>query len=52
MLPRITFGPQGSEEIGGWEETHDEEMHTLYSLLNIFKPMKSSTKYGQCMKYA
>jgi hypothetical protein len=36
MLRRI-FGPMRVEVTGGWRKLHDEELHNLYSELDIIK---------------
>jgi hypothetical protein len=40
MLRRI-FGPRKDEVTGGWRKLHDEELHNLYSSLNIIRMIKS-----------
>jgi hypothetical protein len=40
VLRRI-FGPKGQDEIVGWRRVHNEELHNLYSSLNIIKAIKS-----------
>jgi hypothetical protein len=39
VLRRI-FGPK-REEDGSWRKLHNDELHSLYSLLNIVKVIKS-----------
>jgi hypothetical protein len=34
LLRRI-FGTKKDEIIGGWRKLHNEELHNMYSLLNI-----------------
>jgi len=36
MLRRI-FGPDRKEVAGGWRRLHNQELHKLYSSLNIIK---------------
>jgi hypothetical protein len=40
VLRRI-FGPMMDELIGEWRKMHNEELHILYSPLNIIKQIKS-----------
>jgi hypothetical protein len=40
-LKRI-FGPK-REEDGSWRKLHNDELHSLYSSLNIFRVIKSRT---------
>jgi hypothetical protein len=40
MLRRI-FGPKRDEVTGDWRKLHNEELHNLYSLLNIIRMIKS-----------
>jgi hypothetical protein len=40
MLRRI-FGPKRDEVTGGWRKLHNEELHNLYSSLNITRITKS-----------
>jgi hypothetical protein len=37
---RKIFGPK-REEDGSWRKLHNDELHNLYSLLNIVRVMKS-----------
>jgi hypothetical protein len=37
MLLRIIFGPKGEEVAGGWRKLHNEELHNLYTSLNIIR---------------
>jgi hypothetical protein len=34
---RRTFGLKRDEVIGGWRKVHNEELHNLYSSLNIIR---------------
>jgi hypothetical protein len=38
---RTIFGPRRDEVTGDWRKLHNEELHTLYSLPNIIRMMKS-----------
>jgi hypothetical protein len=38
---RRIFGPKRHEVTGGWRKLHNEELHNLYSLLNIIRMIKS-----------
>jgi hypothetical protein len=38
---RGIFGPKTNEVIGGWTKLHNEELHDLYSSLNIIRMIKS-----------
>jgi hypothetical protein len=40
MLRRI-FGPKRDEVTGGWRKLHNEELHNLYSSLDIIRVIKS-----------
>jgi hypothetical protein len=40
VLRRI-FGPKREEVVGGWRRLHNEELHNLYTSLNIVKAIKS-----------
>jgi hypothetical protein len=40
VLRRI-FGPKMDEVIGEWSKLHNEELHILYSSLNIVRQIKS-----------
>jgi hypothetical protein len=40
VLRRI-FGPKREEVAGEWRKLHNEELHNLYSSLNITKVTKS-----------
>jgi hypothetical protein len=35
------FGPKRDEVTGDWRKLHNEELHTLYSLLNIIRMIES-----------
>jgi hypothetical protein len=37
---RKIFGPKRGED-GSWRKLHNDELHSLYSSLNIFKVIKS-----------
>jgi hypothetical protein len=39
MLRRI-FGPKREEVAGGWRRLHNEELHNLYTSLNIITAIK------------
>jgi hypothetical protein len=38
---RRVFGPEREEVTGEWGKIHNEELHDLYSLLNIVRVVKS-----------
>jgi hypothetical protein len=38
---RSIFGPVRNEVTGGWRKLHNEELHNLYSSLNIIQIIKS-----------
>jgi hypothetical protein len=38
---RRIFRPKMDEVTGGWRKLHNEELHNLYSLRNIFRLNKS-----------
>jgi hypothetical protein len=38
---RGIFGPKRDEVTGGWRKLHNEELHDLYSSLNIIRMIKS-----------
>jgi hypothetical protein len=38
---RKIFGPNRDEVTGEWRELHSEELHNLYSFLNIIRYIKS-----------
>jgi hypothetical protein len=40
VLRRI-FGPKREEVAGDWRRLHNEELHNLYSSLNIIRVIKS-----------
>jgi hypothetical protein len=40
VLRRI-FGPKRDEVTGDWRKLHNEELHNLYSSLNIIRTIKS-----------
>jgi hypothetical protein len=40
VLKRI-FGPERDEVTGEWRKLHDEELHNLYSSLDIIRQVKS-----------
>jgi hypothetical protein len=46
MVPR-TFVPECDEVKGGWRKTRNEELHSLYSSLNIIR-MANSGRTGSC----
>jgi hypothetical protein len=50
VLQKI-FGAKREEAIGGWRKLHNEELHRLYSSLNITRVMKSMRWAGHvaCM---
>jgi len=35
------FGPKWEEVAGGWRRLHNEELHNLYTSLNVFRVIKS-----------
>jgi hypothetical protein len=37
------FGPKRDEATGQWRKLHSEELHILYSSLNIIRQIKSRT---------
>jgi hypothetical protein len=39
VLRRI-FGPKRDETVRGWRKLHNEELHSLYSSLDIIKKIK------------
>jgi hypothetical protein len=39
-VPRI-FGLKRDEVTGGWRKLHNEELHNLYSSLNMIRMIKS-----------
>jgi hypothetical protein len=41
ILRRI-FGPKRDEATGEWRKLHNEQLHSLYSSLNIVRQIKSS----------
>jgi hypothetical protein len=41
MMVRRVFGPKRDENVGGWRKLHNEELHNLYSSLNIIRMIKS-----------
>jgi hypothetical protein len=43
VLRRI-FGPKREEVAGGWRRLHNEELHNLYTSLNIIRVMNSVRK--------
>jgi hypothetical protein len=45
VLRRI-FGPKRDEMTGGWRKLYNEELHDLYSSLNIIRIMKSRRMRG------
>jgi hypothetical protein len=45
ILRRI-FGPK-SEENGSWRKLHTDEIHSLYSLLNIVRVITSRSEVGR-----
>jgi hypothetical protein len=38
---RRMFGPKWEEVAGGWRRLHNEELHNLYTSLNVFRVIKS-----------
>jgi hypothetical protein len=38
---RRTFVPKRDEETGEWRKLHNEELHNLYSFLDIIRQVKS-----------
>jgi hypothetical protein len=47
VLRRI-FGPKRDEVTGERKKLHNEELHTLYSSLNIIKQIKENEVGGTC----
>jgi hypothetical protein len=45
VLGRI-FGPKRDEVTGGWRKLHDEELHGLYSSVNIVRVIKPRRMTG------
>jgi len=45
VLRRI-FGPKRDEVTGEWRRLHNEELNDLYSSTNIFRVIKSRTKWA------
>jgi len=41
MVMRKLFGPKRDEITGAWRRLHDEELHDLYSSINIIGMIKS-----------
>jgi hypothetical protein len=39
-VPRRIFGPKRDEVTGEWRKLHNEELHILYSSLNIISQIK------------
>jgi hypothetical protein len=46
VLRRI-FGPRRDEVTGDWRKRHNEELHNLYSSLNIIRMIKSEDEMGR-----
>jgi hypothetical protein len=40
-VPRRIFGPKRYDAAGEWRKLHNEELHNLYSSLNIIRQIKS-----------
>jgi hypothetical protein len=40
MLLRREFGPKRDEVTEGWRKLHNEELHNLYSSLNVIRTIK------------
>jgi hypothetical protein len=40
-VPRRIFGPKRYDTAGEWRKLHNEELHNLYSSLNIIRQIKS-----------
>jgi hypothetical protein len=40
VLRRI-FGAKREEVVGGWRRLHNEELHNLYTSLNVIRVIKS-----------
>jgi hypothetical protein len=47
VLRRI-FGSKRDKMIGGWRKLYNEELHNLYSLLNIIRMIKSRRMRWAC----
>jgi hypothetical protein len=47
VLRRI-FGPKMDEVTGEWRKLHSEEIHSLYSSLDIIRKVKSNEVGGAC----
>jgi hypothetical protein len=47
VLRRI-FGPKREEVSGGWRRLHNEELHNLYTSLNIIKVIREYEMGGAC----
>jgi hypothetical protein len=45
VLRRI-FGPKRDEVTGGWRKLHNEELHNLYSSLDIIRMIKSRMRWA------
>jgi len=51
MVLRRIFGPKREEVAGGWRVLHNEELHNVYSLLNIFIVFKSGKRWVEHVEY-
>jgi hypothetical protein len=47
VLRRI-FGPKRDEVTGEWRKLHNEELHNLYSSLDIIRQVKANEVGGEC----
>jgi hypothetical protein len=47
VLRRI-FGPKMDEVTGEWRKLHNEELHNLYSSLDIIRQVKANEVGGAC----
>jgi hypothetical protein len=50
VLRRI-FRPKKEEVVGGWRRLHNEELHKLYSSLNIIRMVKSRRMRWEVMEH-
>jgi hypothetical protein len=47
VLSKI-FGPERDEEIGGWRNLHNEELHNLYCSRSIIRIIKEDEMSRTC----
>jgi hypothetical protein len=45
---RRTFGPKRDEVTGEWRKLHNEEIHNLYSSLDIIRQVKANEVGREC----